>query len=178
MMDYLLEASHNITFVIDGQEFKGTHGEKKGTITIFCDTKNLPNLRDGMEISEKHGNTENRLVVTKCLNIRDLNLLGVAPGKSLVDFSYITEAEHRRLEKAIQPMQVNNYNNSAPVFTGDNTSISDSFNGNITVEKLIEHVKNHGDDEAKSSLKALLNNSTVGSLLGVGASTLISQLFT
>ncbi|HFQ5397131.1 TPA: hypothetical protein ACGUON_000775 [Vibrio vulnificus] len=46
----------------------------------------------------------------------------------------------------------------------------------INVQKLVEEVANSGDPEAKSILKTLLQNSTVGSVIGAGVSGLISML--
>ncbi|ELI5417869.1 hypothetical protein RRJ93_004517, partial [Vibrio parahaemolyticus] len=46
----------------------------------------------------------------------------------------------------------------------------------INVQKLVEEVAKSNDPEAKSLLKQLLENSTVGSVIGAGASALISML--
>ncbi|WP_281961501.1 hypothetical protein [Vibrio parahaemolyticus] len=47
---------------------------------------------------------------------------------------------------------------------------------NITLSNLVEKVASSDDDEAKSKLKEILENSTVASIVGAGASTLLSLL--
>ena len=47
---------------------------------------------------------------------------------------------------------------------------------NITIQQLAEKLAKSQDPEAKGLLKKLLENSTVGSLIGAGASSLISLL--
>jgi len=47
---------------------------------------------------------------------------------------------------------------------------------NIHIQEIVEKVAASNDPEAKSILKSLLENSTVGSLLGAGASALIGLL--
>jgi hypothetical protein len=47
---------------------------------------------------------------------------------------------------------------------------------NINFQQLVEHVARSQDEEAKSTLKSLLQNSTVVSLLGAGAAALLNLL--
>ncbi len=47
---------------------------------------------------------------------------------------------------------------------------------NITIQQLVEEIAKSADPEAKSLLKKLLENSTVGSLIGAGASALLGLL--
>jgi len=47
---------------------------------------------------------------------------------------------------------------------------------NVTIQELAEKVAQSDDPDAKSKLKEFLQNSTVGSLIGAGASALISML--
>lgn len=47
---------------------------------------------------------------------------------------------------------------------------------NISITELVEKVSQSQDPQAKSLLKDLLNNSTVASLVGAGASTLLAML--
>ncbi|MFA4717062.1 hypothetical protein [Vibrio vulnificus] len=47
---------------------------------------------------------------------------------------------------------------------------------NISISELTEMVSKSGDESAKEQLKSLLNNSTVGSLIGAGVSSLINML--
>ncbi len=48
--------------------------------------------------------------------------------------------------------------------------------GDITIQELAEKIAASDDPEAKSALKKLLENSTVGSLIGAGAATLLGLL--
>jgi hypothetical protein len=47
---------------------------------------------------------------------------------------------------------------------------------NISIQSLVEEVAKSGDSGAKNLLKSLLENATVGSLIGAGASALIGLL--
>ena len=47
---------------------------------------------------------------------------------------------------------------------------------NISITELVEKVANSGDPQAKSMLKQLLENSTVASIVGAGASALLGLL--
>lgn len=49
---------------------------------------------------------------------------------------------------------------------------------NVSIQQLVEELAKSSDSEAKSLLTKLLENSTVGSLIGAGASTLIEALRT
>lgn len=47
---------------------------------------------------------------------------------------------------------------------------------NISITELVEKVAKSGDVQAKSALKQLLENSTVASIVGAGASSLLGML--
>ncbi|MDR8444842.1 hypothetical protein FPK32_25700, partial [Acinetobacter baumannii] len=47
---------------------------------------------------------------------------------------------------------------------------------NISITELVEKVAKSGDPQAKSMLKQLLENSTVASIVGAGASALLGLL--
>lgn len=47
---------------------------------------------------------------------------------------------------------------------------------NITIQQLVEEIAKSSDPEAKTLLRKLLENSTVGSLIGAGASALLGLL--
>ena len=68
--------------------------------------------------------------------------------------------------------QTININNASQVQVGDGNSQEMT----ITMKELADKIAKSGDQEAKSALKALLENSTVASMLGVAATTLISHL--
>lgn len=53
---------------------------------------------------------------------------------------------------------------------------SNTLTTNVTIQELAEKIAKSGDSEAKSKLKEFLQNSTVGSLIGAGASALIGML--
>jgi hypothetical protein len=48
---------------------------------------------------------------------------------------------------------------------------------NITLQQLAQEIANSKDPEAKSLLHSLLNNATVGAMLGAGATELLAKLF-
>ena len=47
---------------------------------------------------------------------------------------------------------------------------------NITLQQLVDSVVKSGDEDAKSKLRVLFENSTVASIVGAGASALLSLL--
>lgn len=59
--------------------------------------------------------------------------------------------------------------NAQQVQVGNNNSL----NITISLETLVKEVLRSGDEDAKGKLRKLLENSTVGSLIGAGASTLL-----
>lgn len=71
---------------------------------------------------------------------------------------------------------VNNYNISS--VNGQNIQIGEGSHMlvNISITELVEKVAKSGDPQAKSMLKQLLENSTVASIVGAGASALLGLL--
>jgi len=51
-----------------------------------------------------------------------------------------------------------------------------SLSVHVSVQELVENVAKSNDSEAKSKLKALLNNATVAGLIGAGATALLALL--
>lgn len=76
-------------------------------------------------------------------------------------------------EEVTMPQNINIHSiTSGNVQVGNNNSQIT----NINIQEIVEKVAASNDPEAKSILKSLLENSTVGSLLGAGASALIGLL--
>ncbi len=61
---------------------------------------------------------------------------------------------------------------------GENIQVgnSNTLTTNVTIQELAEKISKSDDPDAKSKLKEFLQNSTVGSLIGAGASALIGML--
>lgn len=152
-----LDMVHNNTYIIDGKEYRGRYVNPKDVVHILCDKSVPPELKPGMLITEVVGNSSSSLIITKIGQLLDLDNARQYPGKVILEFSCITEAEHQRLS------------------SGNNHPTSGS-SSNITITELIEHIKNSDDEEAKSTLRQLLYNPTVGELIGSDAETYAMSL--
>ncbi|MNG16900.1 hypothetical protein D3C84_1008470 [compost metagenome] len=62
--------------------------------------------------------------------------------------------------------------------TGEQVQVgsNNSQTVNVSVQSLVESVAKSGDQEAKSALRKLLENSTVASIVGAGAAALLGLL--
>jgi hypothetical protein len=157
-------------FIISGIEYKGRRDSTKQQVLIpYTDE---PDLTIGDEITQKLGKND----IT--LKVLDISLL---PGGSLdigtnhphmltLSIDNITSNQHK--PKTSQ----NTFNigsvSGSQVQVGENNHLI----VNISITELIEKVAHSDDPKAKSILRDLLNNSTVASIVGAGASALISLL--
>ena len=164
----VMKKAHNVTYVIDNEQYKGMISDKPNKIQLFCESGKTPKIKAGAKVIEIINGNENILYIDRHMqttNMDDLPSSGGLPNVTMVFFSFYTEAEHKKLLSQQQPSQVHNYNNSAPVSTGDNVQVSGSFNGNLTIETLLEHVNSSNDKEAKTLLSKLFNNQTISKLV-------------
>ncbi len=82
----------------------------------------------------------------------------------------MTANEHK-IDKQSSVVNIGSINGTQVQIGNNNSQIT-----NITVQELIEKIASSDDKEAKSMLKKLLENSTVASLIGAGASALFTLL--
>lgn len=157
-------------FIISGIEYKGRRDSTKQQVLIpYTDE---PDVTIGDEIIQKIGKND----IT--LKVLDMSLL---PGGSL---NVGTQHPH------MLTLKVENItSNLHKPKTSQNTFNIGSVSGtqvqvgennhlliNISVTELIEKVAHSNDPKAKSILRDLLNNSTVASIIGAGASALVALL--
>lgn len=156
-------------FVICEIELKGRRDMKKGTVLIpYTDA---PDIGIGDVIIQKSGQRLISLKVIDCsfleggtLNVgtRHNNLLTLVVENSTAE-PYKSSMSSTINIGSISSEQVQVGNNNTQIV-------------NITVQRLVEQIAKSGDAEAKSKLKEFLQNSTVASVIGAGASALLALL--
>ncbi len=102
-----------------------------------------------------------------------LTALGIRLGLNK-HFIFNGEVRVKKSEANNQSTLTNNFNISA--INADNVQVGNENTQNITITELVEKVAKSNDSDAKSTLKKLLENSTVGSVVGAAVSGLISLL--
>lgn len=154
---------------ITGTEYKGQRDMPKGQLLIPYTEE--PDVGIGDIITQKSGKREIQLKV--------------------LDASFLEEGSLKVGTKHPHMLTLKVENTTAkPHVTNNNPTINiGSLNGeqvqvgnnnsqvtNINMQQLVEHIANSNDDEAKATLKSLLQNSTVASLMGASASALFGLL--
>lgn len=158
------------TFIISGVSFKGKRNSAKKQVMIpYTDE---PDVTLGEEITQTVGKNNIRLKVIdiSILEGGSLNVGTKHPHMLTLSVDNITQNEH-------SPRQSANTFHIGSV-SGGQVQIGESNQllNNISITELVEKVANSGDPQAKSLLKKLLENSTVASLIGAGASALLGLL--
>ncbi|PRB77552.1 hypothetical protein [Pseudomonas sp. MYb185] len=156
--------------IIAGSEFSGQRDMSKGTILVpYTDE---PDVGIGDIITQKTGKREVELKVIDA-QFQPGGTLGVG-------------TKHNNLLK----LKVENFmtqphttNTQSSIFnigsiTGEQVQVGSNNSQivNISVQSLVEAVAKSGDQEAKSALRNLLENSTVASIVGAGAAALLGLL--
>ncbi|HBX3445497.1 Uncharacterised protein [Klebsiella pneumoniae] len=158
-------------FTIAGVEYKGRRNSAKKEVTIPYTEE--PDVNIGDEITQTLG----KGVI--CLKVIDMSFL---PGGSLnlgtkhphmltLKVENLTANEHKP-----KPSSQNTFNIGS--VSGSQVQIGEQNHlvVNISITELVEKVAQSQDPKAKSILKDLLNNSTVASIIGAGASVLLAHL--
>jgi hypothetical protein len=96
--------------------------------------------------------------------------LGVGGYLTIIGSKYIMKVDK---EAPISPNSIN-----IGAINGQQVQVGNHNNqvANINIQELVEEVAKSNDSDAKNKLKILLANSTVGSVIGAGVSTLIGML--
>ncbi len=102
-----------------------------------------------------------------------LSALGImlAANGYLTIFSTVRVMKPQENNKSLP---INNFNISS--INASNVQVGNENTQNITINELVEQVAEYGDSEAKSTLKKLLENSTVSKIIGAAVSGLIGKL--
>lgn len=157
-------------FFISGNEFKGRRDSIKKTVYIPYSEE--PDISIGDIIYQKLGKGEISLKILDMsfLPGGSLNVGTTHPNMLTLKIENITSNEHK-------PKHSQNTFNIGSV-SGSQVQIGESNHMlvHISITELVEKVAKSGDPQAKSMLKQLLENSTVASIVGAGASALLGLL--
>ena len=155
---------------IAGVEHKAQRDMSKGRVLVPYTNK--PDVGIGDVIIQKSGSREIALKVLDVSFLKggSLNVATKHPNMLTLKVENTTASAYKT------PPQSSTFNigsiSGKQVQVGNNNSQE----VNISIKQLVEEVAKSFDPEAKSLLKKLLENSTVGSLIGAGASALLGLL--
>ncbi|HBY6669565.1 TPA: hypothetical protein MI496_23335 [Klebsiella pneumoniae] len=158
-------------FTIAGTEYKGRRNSTEKKVLIPY-TKE-PDISIGDEITQKLGKGEISLKVLDMsfLPGGTLNVGTNHPHMLTLKVENLTANEHKP-----KPSSQNTFNIGSVSGTQVQIGERNHLIVNISITELVEKVSQSQDPQAKSLLKDLLNNSTVASLVGAGASALLALL--
>lgn len=156
--------------VINGTEYGAQKDADTGKVSIPC--REMPDIDYGMVVEQKVGNKTHELKITD-YQFREGHSLGVGTNfPNMLEIKTTNElAEKHRPKTGGSTVNIGS-------ITSDNVQIGDNNVQlhNATIKEIVEHVSNSGDGEAKSKLRGLLENPTVSSLVGAGATALLTML--
>ncbi len=155
---------------INGVEYKGQRNMSKGQLLIPYSEE--PDVGIGDIIVQKSGKREIHLKVldTSFLEGGSLNVGTKLPHMLKLKVENTTAMAHSTKESS-STINIGSITGDQVQVGNDNSQVT-----NINIQQLVESIAKSNDEEAKSVLKKLLQNSTVASLIGVGAGALLSLL--
>ncbi|VEA69048.1 Uncharacterised protein [Serratia plymuthica] len=159
------------TVTIDGIEYRSNR--KAGSNIVMIPYSEEPNVGIGDLVYQKAGKNEIILKVID-LDFQPGGTLNVGtPHPNLLNLSVenISSSEHKTTSSSNTTYNINSLSGTQVQLGNNNSQIT-----NITIRELVEKVAATNDPDAKSLLKGLLENSTVSSIIGAGASTLFGLL--
>lgn len=164
------ELAYPDKFIIADSEFSGQRNMSKGTLLVpYTDE---PDVGIGDIIIQKSGKREIELKVIDA-QFQTGGTLGVGTRhKNLLTL---------KVENlTAQPHAINTQSSTVNIgsITSEHVQVgnNNSLSVNISVQNLVESVAKSGDQEAKSALRKLLENSTVASIVGAGSAALLGLL--
>ena len=156
--------------IISGSEYKAQRNLAKGQVSIPY--TNEPDVGIGDVITQKSGTREISLKVLDLAFLKGgtLNVGTNHPHMLKLTVENLTAAAHK------PSTQTSTFNIGS--ISGEQVQVGNhnAQTVNISIQHLAEKISQSSDPEAKSLLKKLLENSTVGSLIGAGASALLALL--
>ncbi|MBO2654671.1 hypothetical protein I6M49_14555 [Shewanella algae] len=155
---------------ISGIEYKGQRNMSKGQVLIpYTDE---PDVGIGDVITQKSGKREIHLKVVD-VSFLEGGSLGVGTSHPHM---LTLKVENTTAQPHVTKHGDSTFNIGS--ISGENVQVgnSNTLTTNVTIQELAEKIAKSDDPEAKSKLKEFLQNSTVGSLIGAGASALIGIL--
>lgn len=157
-------------FLISGKEFKGSRSTGKNQVDIPFTEE--PKIELGDTLIQKVGNREFSLKVVDFSISKNgtLNIGTTHPHLLTLSVDNISSNTHRT-GKSMNTFHIGSV-------SGDQVQIGESNHMlvNISMKELVEKVAKSDDPQAKSMLRQLLENSTVASIVGAGASALLNLL--
>ena len=159
------------TVKIEGVEYKGRRDMSKGK--LFIPYSEEPDVGIGDIITQKAGKREIQLKVLDASFLEEgtLKLHTKHPHMLTLKIENTTAKPHLITTNDNPTINIGSVNGEQIQVGNYNSQIT-----NINMQQLVEHIAKSNDDEAKSTLKSLLKNSTVASLIGASASTLFGLL--
>jgi|SRR5690554_20719 len=155
---------------ISGSEYEAARNRSTGQVNIPY--TNAPDADIGDVITLKTGPREMSLKILDLSFIEGgtLNIGTNHPHLLQLTVENLTSATHK---PSTQSSTFNIGN-----ITGEQVQVGNQNNQtvNISIQHLTEKIAQSSDPEAKSLLRKLLENSTVGSLIGAGVSVLLGKL--
>jgi hypothetical protein len=170
MIDFDDEA-YGDTFAIHGEEVRGNRNSSKRLVEIPY-TEEL-DINIGDVIVQQVGTREIQLkVVDISLSKNGTLFIGTKhPHLMNLKVENLTEQMHSTRQVATSTYNISSINATQVQVGNNNSQIA-----HITIQELIEKVSKSHDPEAKLTLRKLLENSTVASIVGAGASALLGLL--
>lgn len=158
------------TLTIKGTEYKAQRNISKGQVLVpYTDE---PDVGIGDIITQRAGKREIHLTVIDA-SFAEGGSLGVG---TIHPHMLTLKVENTTAQPHVTKHGVSTFNIGS--ISGENVQVGhgNTLTTNVTIQELAEKIAKADDAEAKSKLKEFLQNSTVGSLIGVGVSALIALL--
>ncbi|BBQ51127.1 hypothetical protein WP2S18C03_02080 [Aeromonas veronii] len=158
------------TLTIAGTEFKAKRNMSNGQVLVpYTDE---PDVGIGDVISQKSGKREIYLKVIDA-SFLEGGSLGVGTKHPHM---LTLKVENTTSQAHVTKHSTSTFNIGS--INGENVQVGNgnTLTTNVTIQELAEKIAKSDDPEAKFKLKEFLQNSTVGSLIGAGASALIGML--
>lgn len=156
--------------LIDGVEYGAQKKSENGKLLVPCG--GMPDIDFGKIIEQKIGEKLIPLKITD-YQFREGHTLGVGTNlPNMLELETVNAlAEQHKPKASGSTVNIGS-------ITSDNVQIGDHNVQlhNATIKEIVEHVSKSDDPEAKSKLKSLLENPTVSSLVGAGATALLAML--
>jgi hypothetical protein len=156
--------------IIAGAEYKARRDMSKGQVAIPYTEE--PDIGIGDVIIQKSGSREIELKVLDVSFLRGGSLnVGTEHPHMLTLKVENTTANIHKPRSGSSTFNIGSISSQAVQVGNHNYQTI-----NISIQQLVEEIAKSSDPEAKTLLRKLLENSTVGSLIGAGASALIGLL--
>lgn len=164
----LMELAYQDIILISGIEYIGNRDIKTNKIDIPYTEEPDVGINDIIKV--KLGKRENEYTVIDCKFMKNgTRKLGTKHPHMLTLFIKDTSTQNKEPSSAV--INIGSIHGEQLQIGNNNTQTI-----NITVNELVEKVAKTNDEEAKNLLRKLLENSTVASIIGAGASAIFGSM--